>query len=157
MPTRKNTPFNWTIIAVLLCLTLFAQSPQMKAASIYSPFGNLLLCHFFHANLWHWAANAFALVLMRPSPKDLTLAFPIASLAMLCTTTPTIGFSAILYAYIGINIIRWKVSLIDWATFIVANLITIFIPNVAFSVHLAAFSLGLVAYTWFTILHSALK
>lgn len=157
MPTRKNTPFNWTVIAVLLCFTLFARTPQMKAAFLHAPFGNLFLCHFFHTNLWHLMANAFALALMRPAPKELAIAFPVASLAMLCTDTPTIGFSAILYAYIGINIIRWKVSLMDWITFIVANFITIFIPDVAFSVHLAAFSLGLVAYTWFTILRSALK
>jgi hypothetical protein len=44
------------------------------------------------------------------------------------------------------NIIRWNVSLIDWATFLVANFITIFIPNVAFGVHLAAFILGVSVY-----------
>lgn len=66
---------------------------------------------------------------------------------MLFTLEPTIGFSAIIYAYIGMNIVRWKVSLVDWVTFIVANAITAFIPGVAFGVHLAAFMLGI--SVWF--------
>lgn len=130
----------------LLAMTLFTQSPHLHAAQILSDFSNKLTCHFFHANLFHWFCNAMALWLMRPSPKDMLLAFPMAVIAMFFTATPTVGISAMIYAYIGVNIIRWKVSLVDWGTFIVANLITIFIPNVAFGVHLAAFMMGLFTY-----------
>ena len=111
-----------------------------------SSFTNKLICHFFHANIFHWFCNAMVLWMMRPNPKQITYAFVLAVWAMFFTMTPTIGFSAVIYAYIGMNIIRWNVSLIDWATFLVANFITIFIPDVAFVVHLAAFQLGISAY-----------
>lgn len=140
MQRRKNTPFVITLLGALLCLTLFSGH---SGAHLLSDFSDKLTCHFYHANIFHWCCNAMALWLMRPSPKDVAYAFPIAAMAMFFTLTPTIGFSAAIYAYIGMNIIRWKVSLIDWATFIVANLITIFMPNVAFGVHLAAFLLGI--------------
>jgi hypothetical protein len=146
MQGRRNTPFVITLLMVLLGITLFTQSPQLQGAHLMSACSAKLACHFFHANLFHWFCNAMALWLMRPSPKDMLLAFPMAVIAMFFTTTPTIGISAMIYAYIGVNIIRWKVSLVDWGTFIVANLITIFIPNVAFGVHLAAFMMGLFTY-----------
>lgn len=87
-----------------------------------------------------------ALWFMRPSPRQIAYALALAVLAMFFTMTPTIGFSAVIYGYIGMNIIRWNVSLIDWATFLMANFITIFIPDVAFGVHLAAFILGISVY-----------
>lgn len=146
MPRRKNTPFNVTLLGLLLCITLFADSPQMHGGFLMSSITNQLTCHFFHANLFHWFCNAMALWLMRPSPKQITYAFVLAVCAMFFTMTPTIGFSAVIYGYIGMNITRWKVSLIDWATFLIANFITIFIPNVAFGVHLAAFILGISVY-----------
>ena len=111
-----------------------------------SSFINKLTCHFLHANIFHWFCNAMALWFMRPSPRQIAYALSLAVLAMFFTMTPTIGFSAVIYGYIGMNIIRWNVSLIDWGTFLVANFITIFIPNVAFGVHLAAFILGVSVY-----------
>lgn len=146
MPRRKNTPFNVTLLGLLLCITLFAASPQMHGGFLMSSITNKLACHFFHANIFHWFCNAMALWIMRPSPKQIAYALALAVLAMFFTMTPTIGFSAVIYGYIGMNIIRWKISLIDWATFLVANFITIFIPNVAFKVHLAAFMLGISVY-----------
>lgn len=146
MSGRKNTPFNVTLLGSLLCITLFASYPQIHEGFLMSSFTNKLTCHFFHANIFHWFCNAMVLWMMRPTPKQITYAFILAVCAMFFTMTPTIGFSAVIYAYIGMNIVRWNVSLIDWATFLVANFITIFIPDVAFGVHLAAFLLGISVY-----------
>lgn len=143
MPTGKNTPFNITLLGFLLAVTLFTQSPHLHGAWIMSSFESKLTCHFFHANLFHWACNALCLWLMRPSPMQMVSAFPYAVAVMFFTCEPVIGFSAVLYAYIGMNIIRWKVSMVDWGTFIMANIISAFIPGVAFGVHLAAFSLSM--------------
>lgn len=143
MPGRKNTPFNFTIIGFLLAVTLFAENPESHGAWMLGRMRNFLECHFFHANLFHWLCNAFALWIMRPNPSTLTVALVYASFSMLFTFEPTIGFSAVIYAYIGMNIVRWKVSLVDWWTFIVANGIAAFIPGVAFGVHLAAFLFGI--------------
>lgn len=146
MSGRKNTPFNVTLIGLLLCITLFASYPHIHGGFLMSSFTNKLTCHFFHANIFHWFCNAMVLWMMRPNPKQMTYAFVLAVWAMFFTMTPTIGFSAVIYAYIGMNIIRWNVSLIDWFTFLVSNFITIFIPAVAFGVHLAAFLLGILVY-----------
>lgn len=145
MPTGKNTPFNVTLLGFLLAVTLFTQSPQMHGSSLMSSFTSKLTCHFFHANLFHWACNALCLWLMRPSPMQITAAIPCAAMAMYFTDEATIGFSAIIYAYIGMNIFRWKLSIEDWITFIVANFIGAFLPGIAFRVHLSAFLLALSA------------
>jgi membrane associated rhomboid family serine protease len=143
MSTGKNQTFIYTAIGFLLAVTLFAPNSSIHGACLHSPFWNKLTYHLYHANIFHFIANAYALCLMRPSPSDMLKAFPLAVAASIFTKTPTVGISAMIYAYIGMNITKWKVSMIDWATFIVANLITIFIPNVAFGVHLAAFLLGI--------------
>lgn len=148
MPTGKNTPFNVTLLGLMLALTLFTEAPHLHGAWICSPFVTKLTCHFFHANLFHFACNAMCLWLMRPSPVQTIQALCLAVIAMFCTIEPTIGFSAVIYAYLGMNMCRWKISLVDWATFIVANAVTAFIPGVAFGVHLAAFMLGFFAWLW---------
>lgn len=130
----------------MLAVTLFTQSPQLHGGSLFSEQSANLTCHFFHANFFHWACNAFCLWFMRPSPMQLFLAWPLASMATLFTTEPTIGFSAVLYAYIGMNIVRWRVSLMDWGIFILANAVSVFIPGIASGVHLAAFLLGLAVW-----------
>lgn len=142
MPKRKNTPFVYIITGLLLVLCLFGDSVS-NGASIYSPLANHLKCHFFHANLFHLTANALCLLLMRPSPKQLLYGYPIAVLATFCTTTPTVGISAVIYAYIGLYIIYWKLSNYDLLTFIIANIITIFIPNIATTMHMVSFFIGL--------------
>lgn len=147
MSTGKNTPFNVTILGFMLALTLFTRDPGLHGAWICSPFMTKLTCHFYHANLFHFACNAMCIWLMRPSPAQIAQSLVLAVITMFCTIEPTIGFSAVLYAYIGMNIFRWKIPIVDWIMFAVANLVTIFIPGVAFATHLAAFLLGF--YTWF--------
>lgn len=142
MPKRKNHAFNVTVLGFLLLITLFV-APNMHGGFFMSSLYNKLTCHFYHANLFHWMCNAMCLWLMRPSPMQILKAFPFAVAAMFFTDIPTVGFSAIIYAYIGMNIVGWKVSLIDWAVFMGANLFSAFMPNVAFGVHLAAFTLGI--------------
>lgn len=146
MPTGKNTPFNVTVLGFMLAVTLFTRNPELHGAWICSPFVTKLTCHFFHANIFHFACNAMCLWIMRPSPVQTIQAFILAVTAMFATIEPTIGFSAVLYAYMGMNMFRWNVSMADWAMFAVANFITIFIPGVAFATHLAAFTLGF--FTW---------
>lgn len=142
MPTGKNQTFNVTLLGFLLAMTLFARNPELHGACAAAPWTNFLTCHFHHANLFHWGCNALALWLMRPSPYAMLVALVYGSFAMLAATQPTIGISAAIYAYIGMNIFRWNMRKSDWATFISANILTYFMPGVAFGVHLAAFVLG---------------
>ena len=140
----------------MLALTLFTRNPGLQGAWICSPFVTNLTCHFFHASIFHLACNAMCLWLMRPSPMQLFLAWPLASMATLFTTEPTIGFSAVLYAYIGMNIVRWRLSLLDWGIFILANAVSAFIPGIASGVHLAAFLLGL-AHGYLTFMFNEIR
>lgn len=146
MSTRKNTPFNLILIGFLLVLTLFAESPHFHGAWIYSSFDYKVTCHFYHANIFHLFANVLCLWIMRPGPLQIAYAFPLAVTSMFFTLDPTIGFSAVLYAYMGMNMFRWNVSPSDWIMFIVANIFTAFIPGVAFTVHLVSFILGFSVY-----------
>lgn len=142
MPTGKNQTFNVTLLGFLLVMTLFARNPELHGACMFSGWTNFITCHFYHANLFHWGCNALALGLMRPSPSAMLVALAYGSFAMLTATQPTIGISAAVYAYIGMNIIKWNMKLSDWTTFALANILTYFMPGVAFGVHLAAFLLG---------------
>lgn len=146
MPTGKNQTFIYTTIGFLLTVTLFAVNPSIHGACLHSPFWNKLTYHMYHANIFHFIANAYALYLMRPSPSDMLKAFPVAVAASLFARTPTIGISAMIYAYIGLNILRWNVSKTDWYIFVAANLATAFIPSIAFGVHAAAFTIGIITY-----------
>lgn len=128
---------------LVLCLL---GSPHEAAAGIHSPLWKHFTCHFFHGNIFHFIANAWALWLMRPSVSGLAKAYPLAVIASFCTLTPVVGISAVIYAWLGMELCRRLSSLADIAIFTVANLITIFIPNVAWTVHFAAFLLGLSTY-----------
>ena len=146
MPTGKNQTFVYTTIGVLLIFTLLADNPIIYGACLHSPFVNRLTFHCFHANFFHFLANAYALYLIRPNPTDMLKAFPIAVASSFFTDTPTIGISAMIYAYIGMNVLKWNVSRIDWYIFIGANLASALLPNIAFAVHLAAFVIGIITF-----------
>lgn len=145
MPTRKNTPFNVTLIGAMLLFCLFV-SPESVAASIHSPVWNHFICHFHHANIFHFLANAWCLWLMRPSVSDMVKAYPLAVIASFCTVTPMVGISAVIYAWLGMELCKRISSVFDIVIFSLANLITIFIPSVAWTVHFAAFLLGFSVY-----------
>lgn len=144
MPTGKNTPFNFTLIGMLLCLLLFSSDSHLHAASVTSPLFTHFTCHFFHANIFHLAGNVLCLSILRPSPAFLLRAFPVAVAATWFTDVPSIGFSAVLYAYMGLNALGWRIGAKDWLIFITANLLTAFLPGIAFTLHLMAFSFGMI-------------
>lgn len=145
MPKRKNSPFIYTIIGMLIAISVLGDY-SLNAACTHSPLANHFTCHFHHANIFHLAANAFCLSVMRPSPIQMLLSYPIAVLSTFFTHTPTVGISAMIYAYIGLNILRWRMSNIDILFFIIVNLITLFIPNIASFVHIVACILGMMCY-----------
>lgn len=102
-------------------------------------FGQLL-----HANLFHLLANLSVLWTMRISPRELSVAYLLSVPATFATSTPAIGFSSVLYALMGMKIGHVRMSRIEWIMFVLANAATVFIPAIAFGVHLAAFMMGLV-------------
>lgn len=80
---------------------------------------------------------------MRINAKQLCTAYIMGIIAMTLSINPCIGFSAVLYALIGLNVPRIRISKAEWGIFIAANAITILIPNIATLAHFIAFMLGL--------------
>lgn len=134
MPERKNTPFVITLTGILLAMYLFA--PQQAFI------GNPLVCHFHHANIFHLAANVLCLYMLAPCPMKMLSVYPLAVAATFASPQPVLGISGMLYAYIGIGFFRSNVSIEGWIAFIAANLMTLFIPGIAFAMHAASFVSG---------------
>lgn len=149
MPEGKNKTFVLILTEMLLLLCMFIPC-EVYAASIKSPLWNHFVCHFLHANIFHLAANVLCIALMKPSPMDIVKAYPIAVAASFASFVPMVGFSTVLYAYIGLNIRTWRLGDMDKITFALCNFITIFIPNIAFGMHAAAFILGITISSFIT-------
>lgn len=105
--------------------------------------------HFFHGNIFHFAANLLAgyYVFRRWKVWHLFFAYIIASLSFLCSPIPAIGFSNIIYAMIGLKSPHFKHA---WwkhpgtIVFLVVTLIMAVIPNVSSVTHIVSFSSGVV-------------
>ena len=135
MPTRKNTPFVLTFLGFTLAVCLFGDASE----------AGMFTCHFYHANLFHWAANALCLWIMRPKPFLMMLAYFPALVAAI-VAPPFVGISAMLYACFGLNAPFANVDRKGWLTLAVMNFATLLIPGIAFTAHAVSFFVG-VAYT----------
>lgn len=136
----------WIIPAVLVA-TFIVGAPGY----FLSPERNRALCavghHFFHANIFHLAANSLAAWCMFPDWKrmrDLPAGFVVGSLAYLFSATPVIGFSNILFSVLGIRCVRdgWVFKQPFYATGIALGL-SFFIPKMAALTHLVSFAGGM--------------
>lgn len=139
MQTREIAEIKILVFIALAIAWFLPIEPTHLDASIASH----LTAPIGHANGWHLFANLYALWLIPFNSKQLTWAYLIAIIAMIPNTNPTIGFSAAIYAIIGMNVPNIKISKTEWAIFICANAITCFIPNIAVLSHAIAFFLGI--------------
>ena len=107
------------------------------------------LHHFFHGNVFHLAANLLPLYVMRKYVKgwQVVVGYIIASLSILATSLPVIGFSNIVYALIGLRSPSfdswwWKHS--GTIIFLVVTFAMLFIPNISAVTHIVSFTAGVV-------------
>ena len=111
-----------------------------------------LVGQLLHANLFHLLANLYVLWLLRFSPRELLAAYLLSIPATFVVWSgQAIGFSSVLYALMGMKLPRVRMSRAGWMTFIAANVATAFVPGIAFGVHGAAFALGYVCQTIYTL------
>lgn len=146
MPKGKDRTLAVKIGVTLLMVAfyLLPVSPQKIGACLASPWQAHFLAQVFHANAFHLLANLYVLWMTRTSPRELLAAYLLSVPATFATSTPAIGFSSVLYALMGMKICRVRMKPVEWAMFVLANAATVFIPAIAFGVHLAAFMMGLV-------------
>ena len=115
-----------TAIVLLTALQLAFGIPAFMTGGPY--WTRALLYHFFHANWWHLAVNAIAV-----------LVYPLSF-------RPVIGLSNVLYAVLGLRTppLRnpwWKHPSV--LAFLAITVVMVFIPRFSATTHIAAFVLGM--------------
>ena len=109
------------------------------------------LHHFFHANIFHLAANCLAVWTMfgkgwKESWKEILAAYIIGSLSFLAHPEATVGISNLLFAVLGMRCIRngwWRTRYfaVLWVTLIA----TAFIPSISGLTHCLSCAGGMLA------------
>lgn len=144
MPTRNHTSTESTILILCLIGIYFLPVSTTKvAASIHSPWWTHLMCHFFHANLFHLISNLWALWLIRPSLRFMAVAYLLSIPATFVAFHPVVGISSVIYTLLAFQIIETRIPWKHLGLFFGLNLATAFIPSIAFLVHMTAFGIGI--------------
>lgn len=134
-----------TIGIVLLAILLMPHSTEwIVGQDIYV---RMVLHHFFHGNLFHLLANLLSLYFILPYLKrwQVGVGYAIASLSILATAVPVIGFSNLIYAFIGLRSPSFKSYWwrhLGTIVFLVVTLAMVFIPNISAVTHIICFSAG---------------
>ena len=139
-------------IAIILALVLLQAAfgiPDFMQGGPY--WERAVLYSFFHASWWHLAVNSLAAWTIfsprrRTSPARLATAFLIAVLVYPLSLRPVIGFSNVLYAYLGLRTPAvtdrwWRRT--EVITFLVVTFALIFVPRFSATTHIAAYALGM--------------
>lgn len=99
---------------------------------------NCFTYQFYHANIFHLAANLYALWIMKFNKKSIIPSYAISVVSYLLFPH-AIGFSGILMVIMGIYANKKT-----WKYFLLFSIITFFIPNMAFGVHTVCFVSGFI-------------
>ena len=113
-----------------------------------SMWASRLVFHFFHGNVLHLMLNAVALLTLsfkcEPKGSEWIASFIIASLYPLPGSSPVVGFSAIVYAMLGIR----TLYAVNKRQILLINLSAIgfglLLPTIAVGIHLWSYAIGLV-------------
>lgn len=139
-------------IAIILALVLLQAAfgiPDFMQGGPY--WERAVLYSFFHASWWHLAVNSLAAWTIfsprrRASPARLATAFLIAVLVYPLSFRPVIGFSNVLYAYLGLRTPAlsdrwWRRP--EVITFLSVTVALVLVPRFSATTHIAAFALGM--------------
>ena len=136
------------IVALVLLQAVYGIPDFMHGGPYWE---RALLYSFFHASWWHLAVNALAAwTVFRPGrrtpPLRLAAAFLIAVLVYPLSFRPVIGFSNVLYAYLGLRTPpladRWW-RRPEVITFLAVTVALILVPRFSATTHIAAFAMGM--------------
>ena len=133
------------IVVILLAILLCPGSTQWIVGQDICT--RMVLHHFFHGNIFHLLANLLSLYFVLPYLKrwQIGVGYVIASLSILATATPVIGFSNMVYAFIGLRSPSFKSR---WwrhsgtIIFLVVTFAMVFVPNISAVTHILSFSVG---------------
>lgn len=136
------------ILVVIMFLMVFIK-PDMSEVAISKDahFYVRFIFHFFHVSILHFFLNAWCflslLFYFRLGFDKLILAYIIASFSPIVWDMPTIGFSAVCYALMGIVSLSVpkKTRFIFWICSSIA--VGAIFPAVNWKIHMWAYSVGL--------------
>lgn len=139
------------VIGILYIIYMLAGCPLWLSGGI-PVWQRALIYSFFHANLFHLAANAVSIwFIYDPRRKrnglNLSLAYLIAIIVYPLSTVPAVGFSNILYAALGLRTPAlsspwWRQS--NTIVLLLVMVAMLAVPRVSAVTHMAAFFLGAV-------------
>lgn len=144
------------LITLLIALWLLAGCPDYLSDPGVGCWIKASTYHFFHANIFHLAANCVSIWYLFKVKKgrsdrrmlvELLLAFCIASLTYFISMRPVVGISNILFAVIGLRTPPlghpwWRSP--GTLIFFSITLLMLFLPQLAALTHIASWVLGAV-------------
>lgn len=137
-----------TALITATCIITACMEPITYYAG--APAHHYFLYHFFHANIFHLAANLYALWLYRPRLSTIGIAYAVATICAgidaFLSSAPTCGLSAFLFAAFARYYVAWHKSVL---TIIIAILVTAIIPNMNWHIHILSFAVAYIV--WFLI------
>lgn len=132
-------------LIIILAIVFMVAEPTAISTSAGWP----MLHHFFHGNVFHLVSNALAIwfVLKRWKWREMAFAYTIASLSVLASPVPVMGFSNMIYALIGLRTPSldspwWKnpVTLV----FLSVTMIMFLIPGISATTHVISLGMGVI-------------
>lgn len=135
---------------ILLACFLLPIAPQRMGISVSSPWWTHLSFLFFHAGFIHFLTNAYAFYyfystwLFGRCTLPISIFIAILSSFLAVSTAPTVGFSGVVFALIGINAVYYMSTRYFVSVSIVLG--TGFLwPSFNSLMHLVCFILGFIA------------
>lgn len=133
---------NIATIAALLLIHLLPIDINNVSASISSSWWTHAIYSFFHANLFHLAANAYSLCFIKYTWKRIIIAYLISIPASFTSPMPAVGFSGIIFVLLAMNMSLPRISIKQWTYFIITNICISLLPGVSWEIHISCFLLG---------------
>ncbi len=127
MQTTDNKKLKMFITIISICLFFVVIPEHWYKCFVYM---------FFHANIFHIAANLYTLWLIRLDKNRLISSYTISVFAYLLFPN-AIGLSGMILSIVGMYANKKT-----WKYFMIFSLATVFIPNIAFGVHTTCFISG---------------
>ena len=145
------------IIGILLTMHLLFGCPTF----LHYDSGYIsLVHHFFHANIFHLAANCLSVWCLfhkgyRYNLAPLVWAFLIGSSSWFFTSADPVGFSNIIFALVGLRTKTWKSPSV--ITFLVITALMSLLPQVSAVTHIVSFVFGCIVAGAYRIVNSTCR
>ena len=147
------------ILLVLLGVYLLADVSWIMEQEA---FVRVLLCHFFHGNIFHLLANGLSVYVMfrRWKAWQIAVAYVIAVVSVMLCPAHVIGFSNVIYAVIGLKTPSfdsawWKLP--STKILLCVTVVMLLFPNVSAVTHIISFVMGLavsMSVRWFNLIRN---